>query len=139
MGTYSGHAGSRPTAIYLIRNGWGSGLDLRGVDLSGADLSGADLTNADLSGADLSDVDLSIADLTNADLSGADLRNADIDYSCWPLHCGSFDVRVDANIFDQLVYHICRLKCDERADVQKQLAIVANNSALRKRHSLSVV
>lgn len=37
---------------------------------------------------------------------------ADIDFSAWPLHCGSFDAKVDKRIVVQLIYHVCRLNCD---------------------------
>ena len=57
---------------------------LRGANLSGADLSGAYLRGAYLRGADLS----------GANLRGADLRGADLDFSCWPLWCGSLAVKV---------------------------------------------
>jgi uncharacterized protein YjbI with pentapeptide repeats len=102
------------------------GADLSGADLSGADLSYADLSSADLSGADLRSADLRSADLRDADLSGADLRNADLrsadlrsadlrsadlrdadlDFSCWPLWCGSLKVKVDEKQQAQLLYHI---------------------------------
>ena len=44
-------------------------------------------------------------DLHGADLYGADLRGADIDYSCWPLDCGSLKAKIDKRIFCQLLYH----------------------------------
>ena len=72
---------------------------------SDADLSDADLRWADLSGADLSWANLRGADLRGADLSGANLRGADIDFSCWPLWCGSLNVKIDKRIFCQLLYH----------------------------------
>lgn len=53
------------------------------------------------------------ANLRGADLRGADLRRADLDYSCWPLWCGSLDVKVDKRIAAQLAYHFCRLDCDD--------------------------
>ena len=78
--------------------------DLRNAVLRGADLRGADLRDADLRGADLSD----------ADLRGADLRGADVDYSSWPLWCGSLKgVKVDARIARQLAYHLCSVVCDD--------------------------
>ena len=104
-----------------------------GTDLRGANLSGADLSEADLSGADLSETDLSVADLSWADLSGADLHGSNlsktdlhgsnlswaglkgadlsrsnIDFSCWPLRCGSLGVKIDKRIFCQLLYHTLR-------------------------------
>ena len=48
-----------------------------------------------------------------ADLRDADLRGADLDFSCWPLWCGSLDVVVDKRIAAQLAYHFCRLVCDD--------------------------
>ena len=101
-----------------------SDADLRGADLRGAVLRGADLRNAVLRGADLSDANLHGADLRNAvlrgaglsdaDLRGADLRGADVDYSSWPLWCGSLKgVKVDARIARQLAYHLCSVVCDD--------------------------
>lgn len=49
--------------------------------------------------------DLRKADLSGADLRGADLRGADLDYSAWPLWCGSLDAYVDDRIAIQLLYH----------------------------------
>ncbi len=45
------------------------------------------------------------ANLRGADLQVADLRWADLDFSCWPLWCGSFNVKVDKRIASQLAYH----------------------------------
>ena len=63
--------------------------------------------------ADLRGADLSGADLSGADLSGADLRLADLDFSCWPLSCGSKDVKVDRRIAAQLAAHFCAVACDD--------------------------
>ena len=82
--------------------------NLRCADLRDADLYGADLRSADLRGADLRD-----ANLRDADLHGADLRSAHIDFSCWPLWCGSLEVQVDKRIAVQLMYHACALNCDD--------------------------
>ena len=87
-----------------------SGADLRGANLSGANLSGADLRCANLIGADLRGADLSGADLSGANLSGANLRGADLsranlDYSAWPLWCGSLTADVDDRLVYQLLYH----------------------------------
>ena len=112
--------------------------DLRMADLSRADLCEADLRMAALSRADLCEADLRGADLCEADLRGADLRGAalsradlceaDLDYSCWPLWCGSLDVKVDARIARQLAYHFCRLDCDdpEYLEARKAIAEFAN-------------
>lgn len=87
-------------------------------NLCGVDLSGACLVMANLRGANLS----------GADLHGDDLRGANLDYSCWPLWCGSLDVKVDARIARQLAYHFCRLDCDdpEYLEARKAIAKFAN-------------
>lgn len=54
----------------------------------------------------------------------ADLRGADLDYSCWPLRCGSLDVKVDARIAAQLAYHFCRLDCDDPDYIAARNAIL---------------
>ena len=45
-------------------------------------------------------------------LRGADLRGANLDFSCFPLWCGSFDMIVDDNIVYQLVGHLFRLNTE---------------------------
>ena len=99
-----------------------------GADLRGAYLREANLSRAYLRWADLSRADLRWADLREADLREADLREADLDYSCWPLWCGSLDVKVDARIARQLAYHFCRLDCDdpEYLEARKAIAEFAN-------------
>lgn len=96
------------------------GANLCGANLCGADLRYADLRYADLFGADLCDADLCDADLRNADLfganlRGADLRGADLDYSCWPLWCGSLFPKIDKRLACQLLYHALRAmqSCDD--------------------------
>lgn len=59
-----------------------------------------------------------------ADFRGADLRGANIDYSCWPLWCGSLDVVVDRRIAAQLAYHFCRLICDDPDYIAARNAVV---------------
>ena len=98
--------------------------NLRGASLRGADLRRADLRRANLRGADLQDADLQDADLQGADLQDADLQGADLDYSCWPLWCGSLDVKVDRRIAAQLAYHFCRLDCDDPDYIEARNAIV---------------
>jgi len=83
--------------------------DLQGANLREADLQGADLRWANLRGADLQGADLQEADLQGANLRGADLRGADLDFSCWPLWCGSLDAVVDNRLKAQLAYHLLSL------------------------------
>lgn len=78
-------------------------LNLRWSDLTGADLTGADLHGANLHGADL----------TGANLHRADLTGADLDFSAWPLWCGSLNVKCGARLARQLAYHLCALGCDD--------------------------
>ena len=55
----------------------------------------ANLRRANLQGADLQD----------ADLQDANLRGANLDFSVWPLWCGSIGAIVDSRIQRQLLYH----------------------------------
>ena len=124
------------------------GANLRDADLSGADLSDADLSGADLSYANLSCADLSYADLSDANMRGADLcyanmrsanlrranlrdanlRYANLDYSCWPLWCGSLSPIIDKRIACQLLYHtmMAMRGCDD-SEVKEFLG---NNQAI---------
>lgn len=43
----------------------------------------------------------------------ANLQGANLDYSCWPLWCGSLGVKTDRRVAAQLAYHFCRLDCDD--------------------------
>ena len=98
--------------IILEQHGlWLSGNDGQRAYLQGAYLRGAYLQGAYLQGADLRGAYLRGADLRGADLRGADLRGADLDFSCWPLWCGSLGVKVDAQIVNQLIYHLCSVDC----------------------------
>jgi len=99
-----------------------SGMDLRWANLREANLyeanlykanlREADLRWANLREADLRDVDLREADLRWANLYGANLYEANIDFSCWPLWCGSVGVKVDSKIAYQLAVHLCAVTCD---------------------------
>jgi hypothetical protein len=106
------------------------GANLRRADLSGADLSGANLRRADLSGANLSDADLSGANLSDADLSGANLsganlRRANLDFSCYPLWCGSLRLKSDKRFACQLAYHLCSMQCDDAEYIAMRNSILA--------------
>lgn len=46
------------------------------------------------------------ANLRYANLRYANLRGADLDYSCWPLWCGSLGVHIDDRLAKQLLYHL---------------------------------
>ena len=105
--------------LWLSGNG-GKRADLRGADLHGsnlrrADLQEANLQRADLQGADLRRAKLQGANLRWANLYGsnlqeANLRRADLDFSCWPLCCGSIGVKLDDHQKAQLLYHaLCNM------------------------------
>ena len=85
----------------------GERANLRGADLQWANLRVANLREANLRWANLRG-----ADLRGADLRGADLRGANLDFSVWPLWCGSKNVKADNRLVYQLVAHICVLDCD---------------------------
>lgn len=103
-------------------------VDLRSVDLRSANLRFADLRSADLRSVDLRSADLSFANLSSTDLRHANLRHADLDFSSFPLWCGSLDIVTDKRLPVQLIYHFCRIMCDneEIKAVQKQLKPLAN-------------
>lgn len=87
---------------------WGAdlrGANLHGADLRGANLRSANLRSADLWGADLCGANLRSADLCDANLRSANLRGADLDYSVFPLWCGSLNVHLDDKQIIQLLYH----------------------------------
>ena len=94
------------------------------ADLWDANLLDADLRDADLRGANLRVANLRGANLRGADLRDANLRGADLDYSCWPLWCGSLYVKVDRQITAQLAYHFCCLDCDDPDYIAARNAII---------------
>ena len=93
--------------MWLWGDANGKRANLYGADLYGAGLRGANLYGADLRGANLRGSDLYGADLRGANLRGSDLYGADLDFSCWPLWCGSLHVKIDDRIAHQLIYHVC--------------------------------
>jgi hypothetical protein len=59
-----------------------------------------------------------------ADLRRADLSGACLDYSSWPLWCGSGGARTDALIAAQLAAHLCALDCDDEAYLAAREALL---------------
>ena len=103
--------------------------NLGGADCRGANLEDANLGGADFRGANLEDANLGGADFRGANLASANLKGANLDYSCWPLWCGSLrNVRIDKRIFAQLAYHLCRVIVDddECKAAQRALYPIAN-------------
>ena len=122
-----------------LRDAYLRDADLRGADLRGADLTGADLTSAnlrdaalrdaalrdaDLRGAALTGADLTSANLTSANLRGADLRGTDIDFSCYPLWCGSLGLKADKRLACQLAYHLCSMQCEDTEYIKMRNSIL---------------
>ncbi len=118
--------------------------DLRDADLRSADLRSADLRVTDLRGADLRGANLRVTDLEGANLRGADLRDADLrsanlryanlDYSCFPLWCGSKGIKLDRRLFLQLLAHICAVEVDDEEckKTQEYLMPLAKQSHVAK-------
>ena len=100
------------------------GANLRGANLSDANLRGANLSDADLSGANLRGANLSDADLRGANLSDADLSGANLDYSCYPLWCGSLHLKADKRLACQLAYHLCSMQCDDADYIKMRNSIL---------------
>ena len=67
-------------------------------------------------------------DFEGAHLELAYLEGAYLDFSVWPLWCGSFDINVDMELVYQLALHICKLKNDsaEFKKIKKFLTPYAN-------------
>ena len=106
----------RAEVLKLLEKGCKAILD---YDLRGADLRGANLSDADLRGANLRG-----ADLRGADLRGADLRGANLDYSCYPLWCGSLHLKADKRLACQLAYHLCSMQCDDADYIKMRNSIL---------------
>ena len=108
--------------------------DLRGVDMRNAYMRNADLRNAHLRYADLQGADLRSANLQSADLRGADLLDANLDYSCFPLWCGSEGIKLDRRLFLQLVAHLCAVEVDDEEckNTQEYLMTIAKQSHVAK-------
>lgn len=70
------------------------------------------------------DYDLRGANLSNADLRGADLSNANLDYSCYPLWCGSLHFKADKRLACQLAYHLCSMQCDDADYIKMRNSIL---------------
>ena len=78
------------------------------------------------------------ANLQDADLQDANLRHADLDFSVFPLWCGSFGMKVDDRLVTQLLGHIARLDysmCSK--DLQKYIKKIPKKyvNTICERHS----
>jgi len=104
------------------------------ADLQRANLRYANLQSADLRSADLRSADLQVANLQGADLQRADLLDANLDYSCFPLWCGSKGIKLDRRLFLQLLTHICTVEVDDEEckKTQEYLMPLAKQSHVAK-------
>ena len=117
----------RAEVLKLLKDGCKKAIldyDLRRADLSDANLRGSDLRGANLSDANLRGADLRRADLSDANLRGADLRGANLDYSCYPLWCGSLHLKADKRLACQLAYHLCSMQCDDADYIKMRNSIL---------------
>ena len=80
--------------------------------------------------------DLRGADLRGANLQCADLRGADLDFSCLPLWCGSFSMKVDIEFIKQLLYHIYRLDFDDTENIKDVIKPFAKTASVISRRAL---
>jgi uncharacterized protein YjbI with pentapeptide repeats len=64
-----------------------------------------DLQWADLQRVNLRDTDLQWSDLRRVNLRDTDLHGANLDFSAWPLRCGSLSAKIDDRVIRQLLYH----------------------------------
>ena len=146
---YSPHGGADLRGVNLgeadlsgakLRGADMSGADLRGADLSGADLGGANLGGADLRGAKLRGAKLIGADLREIDLRMADLSGANLDFSAFPLWCGSLNFKDETGeILRQLAYHLASLKVANGVELLPGEAEFANGWSGRGRHVLKKI
>jgi len=138
---FSGDYGSLKEAVEAAV---GMGVSLNHASLNYASLDGASLNHASLNCASLKGASLNYASLKGASLDGAlldgallkgallkgaslnyaSLKGANIDYSCWPLWCGSKGIKVDKRIAAQLAAHFCALECDDPAYKKARKAIL---------------
>ena len=101
-----------------------NGADLSNTKLNGANLRSTDLRGANLNGADLSGANLIGADLRRVGFNGANLNGANLDYSCYPLSCGSLHLKADKRLACQLAYHLCSLQCDDADYIKMRNSIL---------------
>ena len=58
------------------------------------------------------------------DLRYADLRGTDIDFSCYPLWCGSLGLKADKRLACQLAYHLCSMQCEDTEYIKMRNSIL---------------
>ena len=103
-----------------------------------ANLSWATLSGANFLGADLSSANLRGANLSGATLSGANLRGVNLDFSSYPLWCGSLSAELDQKHIVQLLFHAAKPaennKLEIDADIKQLLKSKLFIKVLQKFH-----
>jgi uncharacterized protein YjbI with pentapeptide repeats len=119
-----------------------TGANLRNANFTNANLTGANFTNVNFTNVNFTNANLTYANLTGANLTGANLRNANLtdviltgailDFSAWPLHCGSLKAKAGDRLLYQLLYHVASLDVSNCSkDLRNQFeALVKNNKAM---------
>ncbi len=82
-----------------------------------------DMNNGCLTNSIFRDCDVRVVNLLMTDLTNTDFSTSNIDYSTFPLWCGSFDVILDDEQKQQLLYHLLRIAPEYRS---KKLCAIAN-------------
>ncbi len=103
------------------------GADLRESNLQETDLQETNLREADLRESNLRGANLQDTNLQDTNLQGADLREAKFDFSVFPLWCGSFGMKVDDRLIEQLFCHIHRLDIEDCSDEIKRIIKLTNS------------
>lgn len=105
-------------------------MHMRGGKLSRLELDNSTVRNTEARDVEMPEISMIDTNMTNvsiiscniimADLTGAKFINVTLDYSGFPLHCGSFDFTSDIKIPAQLAYHLCRIICDDPIVIKAQ-------------------
>ena len=106
--------------IIVKHEKWLNGEGGERAFLREAGLRYADLRGVDLRYADLRYADLGRANLRRADLRYADLRGTNLDFSVFPLWCGTFNMKIDDRLASQLIAHLVRTDYSSCSDEIKE-------------------
>ncbi|KAL1110001.1 hypothetical protein AAG570_014017 [Ranatra chinensis] len=99
--------------------------DLQGANLRGANLQGANMQYANLRGANMQGANLRGANLQGANMQYANLRGANLDFSAFPLRCGSFHIKACDRLVAQLAKHLFMLDVSGCSpEIQEQIKFI---------------
>lgn len=94
------------------------------TDLQNAILTRSDLSRAHFCTSSLRNAEMNLCKMYLTDFSGTDLSGANLDFSAWPLWCGTGHVIADARLAEQLAAHFCALNCDDPEYLVARAAIL---------------